>query len=115
MGGAELLPNVRRSESKAGLHYLAPMLHGIRIMNEGTPRVNPGQLRSDGFSRRDCDEILESLSIIRLHRWLLQRSILDDTVDEATLIARLGSMEQQTDRINAILNEIAGLPAKGEK
>jgi hypothetical protein len=55
------------------------------------------------ISRDDYREIVQSLSIIRLQGWLLQR-FADGMVDEAELIERLEDINQQSGKVNNILN-----------
>jgi hypothetical protein len=57
------------------------------------------------ISRDDYREIVQSLSIIRLQGWLLQR-FKEGTIDDAELIERLADIDQHSGKINDILNTI---------
>lgn len=65
------------------------------------------------ISHDDYRAIVQSLSIMRLQGWLLQRLLTHDSLDEAALIERLCDIDRQTGTINDLLNTIQGLSATG--
>jgi hypothetical protein len=61
------------------------------------------------ITQSDYRSIAQSLAIVRLQTWLLQRQIEDEILDDATLFERLREIDVQTVKINQLLDAIQGV------